>query len=156
MANRLLDKAGLERAKLSGAVPHHPAHRVYRAALYHAEHGTRVFEGRSAVEAAMGDGWSDEPVEPIVDLSTSQLAPDGLVQDLERKVEALKGALVLRDEEIASLRQQLADVRLPRPPEVKLPPPAKVPPSPATKPKPRGKPKPKTKPKGPFDAPGNR
>lgn len=62
MPNRLLSKADLEMAKARGSVfAEPPAER--RIALYHAEHGCRIFEGDAAAEEAMAQGWVDDPVD---------------------------------------------------------------------------------------------
>ena len=80
-----------------------PDPRPARACLYN-EHGSKVFEGEEAIEAALEDGWQDTPVE----LAQTPAQGD---EDLERQVQELNQGLAVQHEIISAAKKDVTDLR---------------------------------------------
>lgn len=81
-----------------------PDPRPPRAMLYN-EHGSKIFDGEEAIQAAIDDGWSDEPVE----LAQASV-PDGDT-DLASEVQRLNAALAKQHDEIAAAKKDASDAK---------------------------------------------
>ena len=130
MANRLLSASGAGRA----SAPADKGAPVYRAMLYHPELGSQIFEGHSAVEDALANGWRDVPYpvpqEPEPPVAIEYVPDGGRLRELNELAEKLEGENLKLRAEIEGLEKRnkalLDSIARPKPPPLTPPPRRKV------------------------------
>lgn len=116
MANQLINQSNVGVAQAAPAADDHaegtsdmarrekqPDPRPIPRCMLYNEHGGKVFTGEEAIEAALDDGYQDEP------LAADQLAQAPAADNSQQVIQELNGKLVELNDELSAAKKSLAE-----------------------------------------------